>query len=42
MPEKVHRQLAARARKLGLKGKRFNAYVFGTLNKLKKHGRSKR
>jgi|TARA_R110000744_G_scaffold255656_3_gene371137 hypothetical protein len=36
MPKKVHRKLASSAKKKGLKGERKKAYVYGTLNKLKK------
>jgi hypothetical protein len=41
MPKKVERKLEAEARKHGLKagGKRFNAYVYGTLARLKKRGK---
>lgn len=37
MPEKLHRELAAEARKKGLTGDRFDAYVYGTLEKIKHH-----
>ena len=33
MPVELERKARARARKLGLKGKRFDAYVYGTLRK---------
>lgn len=33
MPKKLEKQLKAEARKKGLKGKRVNAYVYGTLRK---------
>lgn len=33
MPKKVERKLKAQAKKKGLKGKRANAYVYGTMNK---------
>ena len=36
MPEWLHKQLARSARKQGLKGDRFNAYVYSVLNKYKK------
>lgn len=36
MPVKIERKLKAEARKRGLKGKKFNAYVYGTLNKIAK------
>lgn len=34
MPKKLHDKLEREARKKGLKGKRKNAYVYGTLNKI--------
>lgn len=36
MPKAMHRALARRATKLGLKGKRRNAYIYGTMAKRKK------
>ena len=36
MPKAIHDKLAREASKLGLKGSRKNAYVYGTLNKIKK------
>jgi hypothetical protein len=36
MPKALHDKLAREASKLGLKGKRKNAYVYGTLNKIEK------
>lgn len=36
MPAEMHRELAAQAKKKGLEGKRFNAYVYGTMEKAKK------
>lgn len=33
MPEKMHRALAAQAKKKGLKGERKDRYVFGTMAK---------
>ena len=36
MPKKLHDKLAREAKKKGLKGKRADAYVYGTLNKVKK------
>jgi hypothetical protein len=33
MPKKLERELKAEARKKGLKGDRYNAYVYGTLQK---------
>jgi len=38
MPEKLHRELKAKARAKGLKGKRADAYVFGTMQKVKEGG----
>jgi hypothetical protein len=39
MPKKVERKLKAEAKKKGLKGRRANAYVYGTLSKIKKKGK---
>lgn len=36
MPKKLHRKLVKQAKKKGLSNKRTNAYVYGTLNKVKK------
>jgi hypothetical protein len=36
MPKALHKKLKRAARKKGLKGKRADRYVYGTLNKLKK------
>lgn len=36
MPAKLHRTLERQARKKGLKGKRKDAYVYGTLAKVEK------
>jgi len=33
VPEELERKLKAEAREKGLKGKRFNAFVYGTLRK---------
>lgn len=33
MPEEMERKLKAQAKKKGLKGKRANAYVYGTMMK---------
>lgn len=38
MPKKLERELMKEARKRGLTGERKDAYVFGTMNKLKKKG----
>ena len=42
MPIKEERELGAAARKLGLTGERKDAYVYGTLNKIKKRRAAKR
>jgi len=34
MPKKLERKLKAQARKKGLKGERFNAYVYGTMQEI--------
>ena len=36
MLEKLHRMLRQQALKKGIKGKRKSAYIYGTMNKLKK------
>ena len=36
MPEKIHRALLAMAKKKKLKGKRKDAYVYGTMAKIEK------
>jgi len=36
MPKKLHEKLLREAKKKGLSGKRLDAYVFGTLEKIKK------
>lgn len=36
MPKKLHRRLLLSAERLGLKGKRKEAYVFGTMRKIEK------
>jgi len=36
MPKKLHEKLLREAKKKGLSGKRLDAYVFGTLKKVKK------
>lgn len=41
MPKKLERKLMGRASAKGYKGKRWKAYVYGTLNRLKKHKRSR-
>lgn len=42
MPKKLHRELSSRARKLGLPSERKDAYVYGTLNKVKKRRSARR
>lgn len=34
MPKKIEKKLKAGAKKKGFKGKRANAYVYGTMNKM--------
>lgn len=36
MPKELHDRLARQARSKGLKGDRFNAYVYGTMDKIEK------
>ena len=40
MPKKLERKLKAEARKKGFGRRRTNAYVFGTLSKIRKRRRS--
>ena len=42
MPKALHRKLEKTARKKGLKGKRKNAYIYGTMNKQKKPSKARR
>ena len=42
MPKKMHAALARTARKKGLTGERYNAYVYGTMAKRKKRRKRKR
>lgn len=42
MPKMLEHKLKKEARKKGLKGKRRNAYVFGTLARIKKAAKGKR
>jgi hypothetical protein len=42
MPKALHDRLARQARKKGLKGKRKNAYIYGTMNKIEKKKRKKK
>ena len=41
MPQKAHKALKKAARKKGMKGKKAKAYIYGTLDKIKK-GKSRR
>lgn len=41
MPKRLKEQLKKSAKKRNLKGERLNAYVYGTLAKLKKAGKIK-
>ena len=36
MPEWLHKQLSKSAKKRGLKGNRYKAYVYGTMKKIEK------
>jgi len=36
MPKKLHEKLLREAKKKGLSGKRLDAYVFGTMQKIEK------
>lgn len=38
MPKALHKKLKKQARKKGLKGKRADRYVYGTMAKIKAHG----
>ena len=40
-PKKLERRLAAEARRKHLTGRRRGAYIYGTINKLKKRRRSR-
>ncbi len=42
MPKKLHDKLAREARKKGFKGKAFNSYVYGTLDKIEKQPKRKK
>ena len=42
MPKKLHEKLKRSAKKKGLKGKRKDAYIHGTLRKVKHKGKSKK
>ena len=41
MPKKMHDALVREARRKGLKGERFNRYVYGTIAKRRKKKRPK-
>ena len=41
MPKKIKRSLMARAKEMGLKGERKDAYVYGTLAKIEKERKDK-
>ena len=41
MPVKIERKLKKQAKKKGLIGKRKNAYIYGTLNKIEKKTRTR-
>jgi hypothetical protein len=41
MPKKLHDKLARQAKKKGLRGKRKDAYVYGTLDKIEKKKKGK-
>lgn len=42
MPKKEERELDVRADRMGLRGDRKDAYVWGTMNKIKKARKAKR
>jgi len=42
MPKKMEQSLMRRAAEMGLKGERKDAYVYGTLNKIKKAEEAKK
>ena len=42
MPKKLHDKLERQARKKGYKGKRKDAYVYGTMNKIEKRKKKKK
>ncbi len=41
MPKRLHKKLAMEARNKGLKGKRRDAYVYGTMAKIEKNQKRK-
>lgn len=41
MPKKMHRKLLLSAKRLGLKGERKSAYVYGTMQKMEKKRKPK-
>lgn len=42
MPKKEEEKIKKSARKKGLKGESFNAYVYGTMDKIEKRRKAKR
>lgn len=42
MPKKIEKSLMRRAAEMGLKGKRKDAYVYGTLAKIEKQSKAKK
>lgn len=42
MPKKIENKLKMEATRKGLKGKRWKAYVYGTMNKIEKKGGRKK
>ena len=42
MPKQLHDRLAREARRKGLKGKRADRYVYGTMNKIESAQKAKR
>lgn len=42
MPKELHRKLSREAKRRGLTGKRRDAYVYGTLNRIEKGGSARR
>ena len=42
MPKRVEQRLRREARRKGLKGRRYKAYIYGTLARLRKRRKGKR
>jgi len=42
MPKKLHDRLSREARRKGLTGEKFDAYVYGTMNKIESRHKKKR